>query len=124
MRSSHPTLFKIIFTLACINIGLGLNFWLTTPTFNPYQIDKAIVGTVFFGLGLGKIIFLVLKPKLKAVRIFMALEVAFMTFWGLGTSITFFQGFTSLQLLVLYLGLAIIEVWLLLEPAVNPMTET
>lgn len=124
LRYSHPNLFKSIITFACINIGLGLNFLLTNPTFNPYGIDKTIIGMIFLGLGLGKIVSLLVVYNMKAIRILMALEVAFMVFWGIGSSITFFQGRTSLQLFVLYIGIAVSETFLLLEPVVNPMTET
>lgn len=123
LRYSHPNLFKGILTFAFINIGLGLNFYFTNPTFNPYMIDKNIIGTIFFSLGMAKIVFLMFLHNPKAVRVVMALEIAFMIFWGIGTSITFFQGKTSLQLFVLYAGIATSEIFLLLEPIVNPMTE-
>lgn len=119
---THPNLYRGIMTFAFINIGLGLNFWLTNPTFNPYGVDKMLVGTVFMALGIAKLIFLNFKRNLKAVRFTMTAEVAFMLFWGIGTTITFFQGKTSLQLFVLYVGLAVNELFLLLEPAVNPIT--
>lgn len=123
IRFTHPNLYWGILTFACINIGLGLNFLFTMPTFNPYQIDKTIVGSIFLLLGLSKLIFLLLVHNLKAVRVVMALEVAFMIFWGIGTSITFFQGRTSLQLFVLYIGLAVLEITRLTEPGINPLTK-
>lgn len=122
IRRSHPNLFRGIVTFACINIGLGLNFLLTNPTFNPYNIDKLVVGTIFLALGIGKIVFLLVVYNMNAVRVLMALEIGFAVFWGVGSSITFFQGRTSLQLFVLYIGMAINETFLLLEPIVNPMT--
>lgn len=123
IRSTHPNLYYSLVVFAVINIGLGVNFLLTNPTFNPYQIDKAIIGGIFLALGLLKIIFLRLFRNLKILRLVMASEVFFMLFWGIGTTITFFRGQTSLQLFVLYAGLAALEAILLLEPVVNPMSE-
>lgn len=124
LRLSHPTLYRGIMTFAIINMALALNFFFTNPTFNPYEIDKSVVGAIFMSLGFSKIIFLNVYRSLKVVRALMTLEIMFMLFWGLGNTITFWQGKTSLQLLVLYVGMAANETWLLLEPFVNPMTET
>lgn len=120
---THPNLYRGIMTFAFINIGLGLNFLFANPTFNPYQLDKSLIGAIFMTLGVSKVLFLNVSRSLKVVRVVMAAEVIFMLFWGIGTTITFFQGLTSLQLFVLYSGLAMIELFLLQEPAVNPVTE-
>lgn len=122
LRKTHPNLYRSIMTFAAVSIGLGLNFWLANPTFNPYNIQKEIVGSIFLSLGLGKVIFLNFWRNLWMVRTIMGTEVAFMMFWGVGTTITFFQGKTSLQLFCLYVGLSVFEVWLLLEPFANPLT--
>lgn len=122
LRKSHPNLYRGITTFAIINIALGLNFFYANPTFNPYQIDKTIVGLVFLILGMSKLIFLNVHRSLKIVRFLMAAEIIFMVFWGIGSTITFFTGHTSLQLFVLYIGLAVQEIFLLLEPPANPMT--
>lgn len=124
LRLSHPTLYRGIMTFAFINVALAFNFFFSNPTFNPYEIDKAIVGTIFLGLGVSKIIFLNVCRSLKIIRLLMALEIMFMLFWGLGNTITYLQGKTSLQLFVLYVGMATSETWLLLEPFVNPLTKT
>lgn len=123
VRLNHPTLYRSIMTFAVISIGLGLNFFFTNPTFNPYQIDKAMVGSVFMALGVGKIIFLNFKRNLRMVRLIMSMSIGFMMFWGVGSSITFFQGRTSLQLFVLYTGLSALQMFLLLEPSLNPLTK-
>ena len=124
IKFSHPNLYHGILTFAVVNIALGLNFYFTNPTFNPYGIDKMIIGTIFLGLGLAKILFLVFWHKIRAVRIVMALEIGFMVFWAVGTTITFFQGRTSLQLFILYGGMVMNELFLLLEPVVNPVSAT
>lgn len=123
LRLSHPNLYRTIMVFAFISIGLGLNFIFTNPTFNPYNIPKEITGTIFLILGIGKLIFLIAVFNLKMVRVVMSLEIAFMIFWGIGTSITFFQGKTSLQLFVLYVGLSLLELFLLIEPSVNPVSQ-
>lgn len=124
IRYSHPNLYKGILTFAVINIALGFNFWFANPTFNPYNIDKTIIGTIFFVLGFGETVFLILPLRIKMIRLLMALNIGFILFWGIGTSITAFQGITSFQLFILYTGLAALQLWQLLEPVINPMTET
>lgn len=121
IRLSHPNLYKGIVTFAVIHVALALNFFFANPTFNPYGFDKNIVGAIFLILGVSKIIFLVIYRSLQAVRFVMAADIAFMVFWGVGSSITFFTGQTSLQLFVLYLGMSVSELFLLLEPPANPV---
>lgn len=123
IRLTHPNLYYSLLVFAAINIGLGLNFIFANPTFNPYQIDKAVIGSVFLALGLLKVTFLQLFRNLKILRLVMTAEVIFMMFWGVGTTITFFRGQTSLQLFVLYAGLSALEVFLLAEPIVNPVSQ-
>lgn len=86
------------------------------------MIPKEIIGSIFLALGVSKLIFLQAFRNLRMLRLAMAAEVMFMAFWGIGTSITFFRGQTSLQLFVLYAGLSSLEVFLLLEPIVNPVS--
>lgn len=122
LRKSHPTLYRSITTFALLSIALGLNFIFTTPTFNPYGIPLWIIGSIFITLGCLKLIFLNLYRNLGIVRVVMAAEVGFMVFWGIGSTITFSQGKTSLQLFVLYVGMAVFELFLMVEPFFNPMT--
>lgn len=124
IRLTHPNLYYSLLVFAFINIGLGLNFIFANPTFNPYQIDKTVIGSIFLTLGLLKITFLQLFRHLRILRVVMTAEVIFMVFWGIGTTITFFQGRTSLQLFALYAGLSALEVFLLLEPIANPVSMT
>jgi hypothetical protein len=124
LRLSHPTLYRAIMTFAILSILLGINFLLAKPTFNPYGIDYMIIGVIFIILGMGKVIFLNLHRSVRAVRILMSGEIGFMVFWAIGTTITFFQGKTSLQLFILYVGLTVFEAFLLFEPFSNPITAT
>lgn len=122
LRHSHPNLYRSITTFAVINVALALNFFGANPTFNPYEIDKNIVGGIFLLLGITKLVFLNVYRSLKIVRFTMTVEIIFMLFWGVGSTITFFTGQTSLQLFILYVGMSINELFLLIEPPVNPVT--
>lgn len=123
MRFSHPNLFRGILSMALISISLGFNFIFTNPTFNPYHIPKALTGSIFLTLGISRLIFLIIIPHLKILRGVMSIGIAWKVFWGIGTSITFFQGLTSLQLFVLYMGLSFLELFFLIEPSVNPYSQ-
>lgn len=124
LRLTHPTLYRSVIVFAFISMGLGLNFWFTKPTFNPYGVDYRITGSVFLTLGVSKIVFLVWFRNLRLIRFNMACCAGFMMFWGIGTSVTYFTGHTSLQLFVLYSGLTLLQLFLLLEPYVNPLTSS
>lgn len=119
---THPTLFRSFVVFALVSIGLGFNFWLAHPTFNPYAIPKAITGSVFFALGVFKLLAVFAFQHRKLIRVSMVLCLMFIIFWGVGTSITFFTGQTSLQLFILYSGLAALQYLLLAEPLINPLT--
>lgn len=124
LRLTHPTLYRSALVFSLISVGLGLNFLLTKPTFNPFGIDKAITGSIFLMLGSFKLVSVVFIQSLKAIRASMAVCGAWMMLWGLGTSITFFTGQTSLQLFVLYSGLTTLQVLWCFEPFLNPATGT
>jgi len=121
VRDTHPLLFRTYLTFGLVSVGLGLNFLFTTPTFNPYHLDKMLVGTTFLILGLAQIVFLTAFRRIALLRLALAANIAFEVFWGIGASFTYFQGLSSLQLTVLYLGLAFLEFWLLIE---SPVTLT
>lgn len=123
IRKSHPALYRSIMTVGCMGIALALNFWFSRPTFNPYGVPKEIIGCVFFVLGLSQVVFLNLFHKLKLVRITLAVSIVFMLFWGGSNTIQFFAGNASLQLPILYLALAVIQLPWLIESPINPMTE-
>ena len=124
IRLSHPNLYRLILFFSFISIGLGLNFLFTNPTFNPYGLDKTITGSIFLTIGTIMLFFLLVQRNLKMVRAMISISVMWQIFWGIGTSITFFQGKTSLQLFVLYMGLSAIQMFTLIEPFINPITKT
>lgn len=122
LKFTNPNLFISLITFAIISIAIAVNFQLTTPTFQQYGIPKEALGAAFGSIGLAQLFFLLVWRKLKAVRIAVVLNIAAMVFWGIGTTQTFFEGTSSLQLCVLYFGLAALQVPLLMEPYFNPVT--
>lgn len=120
---THPNLYYMLMGLAVGFALLGLTFAFTTPTFNPLSIPYPIVGTVFFVLGIAKIVFLNFYRRLNVVRVLMAIEIFVAVGWGLGSAITWGQRLSSPQLSILYLLLAFIEYRLQLEPVINPLTK-
>lgn len=123
IRKSHPALYRAIMTFACMGVALAVNFWFSKPTFNPYGVPKEYIGIVFAVLGSGLIIFLNVFHNLRLVRMMLAASVSFTFFWGLSNAQQFFAGNASLQLPILYVAISLLQVPLLIEPPVNPMTE-
>lgn len=123
IRKSHPALYRALMVLGCMGVALALNFWFAKPTFHPYGWPQEIIGLAFFLLGTSQIVFLNLFHRLKLVRITLAVSVSFMLFWGLSNAQQFFAGNASLQLPILFVTISILQVPLLLESPVNPMTE-
>lgn len=119
---THPNLYLAVTTLAAINIALGLNFVFLQPTFLIYDSPNLLWGLIFLTLGVGKLVFLNVVRKLKAVRAVMAFAVAYMIFLGVGTTTPFFEGSGSLQLPIMYLSLAALQIPLIVEPFINPWT--
>lgn len=122
LRNTHPNLYRSLMTTALIFVGLGINFLLTTPTFQQFNIPKNYIGAGFLALGLSNLLFLNLLRNLRVVRFLLVLGIGYMLFWGVGTTQTFFEGTSSLQLCILYFGLAALQAPLLLEPFFNPVT--
>lgn len=123
IRKTNPNLYLSVMMFALTNVALGFNFLLTTPTFLQFDIPKNAIGWTFMILGISLIVFLNFWRNLKIVRALLIASVAFYLFWGIGTSQTFFQGKSSLQLLILYFGMAFRLIPLILEPFTNPVTD-
>jgi hypothetical protein len=123
IRKTHPALYHSIMTLSLMSVGLAANFWTSNPTFNPYGLSKDIVGLVFFVLGFSHLVFLNIFRDLRVVRIVLATSISWTCFWGASNTLQSFAGKASFQLPILYLALAILQVPLLIEAPVNPMTE-
>lgn len=123
LRKSHPTLYHSIVTLSLMRVALALNFWTSDPTFNPWGIPKNLVGLVFFMLGAWQLIFLHVWRDLRKIRLVLALSAGVMLGWGLVNTQQSFDGKASFQLPIMYVAVAALQLMLLLEAPVNPMTE-
>jgi hypothetical protein len=123
IRKSHPALYRALMTLGCMYIALALNFWFAKPAFNPYDWPKEFIGAIFSLLGFSLIVFLNIFRELRIIRIVLAVSVSFMFFWGFSNAQQFFAGKASLQLPLLYVAVSIMQIPLLIESPVNPMTE-
>ena len=123
IRKTHPGLYLALMVLGLMGVGLALNFWFSRPTFNPYGLSKNIVGVVFFVLGFSQIVFLNILRDLRMVRLNLAISISWMFFWGVSNAEQFFAGKSSLQLPILYVTMSILQIPLLIESPVNPMTE-
>ena len=123
LRKTHPTLYHSVMTVAVASVALGFNFWYSNPAFNPFNIPKNLVGCAFFVLGTSQLVFLNWLRDLRKVRIVLAVSISWTFFWGLANTQQSFAGVASFQLPILYLAAAILQVPLLIEAPVNPMTE-
>lgn len=122
IRKSHPSLYYSIMIIAFMCIAQGFNFLLSTPTFKPYDISNDLIGSIFLVIGLSKIVFLNLYRNLFLVRLNTALGSGFLLFWGITNTQQGFMGKASFQLPIVFIGLALVNLRLLLEPSVNPVT--
>lgn len=122
IHESHPNLYFSIMTLGLMSIVLAINFWFSQPAFTPYGIHKNVVGVIFSVLGASQLVFLNVFRNLRMVRMTLAASISFMFFWGISNTQQFFNGNASLQLPILYIALSVLQIPLLIESPVNPMT--
>jgi hypothetical protein len=122
VRKTHPNLYLNITVFGLLSIALGINFWVLSPTFLIFDFPNWFWGTIFLTLGTVKLFFLNFYRCLKLVRGAMAFAVGYLLFLGLGTMQPFLEGTGSLQLPILYLGCALLQSAVLLEPFINPWT--
>lgn len=123
IRRTHPGLYHSIMTLGLTEIALAINFWTSTPTFNPYNISKNLIGIIFFILGAGQVLHLNFLRNLRLVRITLAASIAFTFAWGVANTQQSLAGRASWQLPIMYLALCILQIPLVIEAPINPMTE-
>lgn len=123
IRKSHPGLYHSLMVISIMSVSLAFNFWFSRPTFNPYGWSKYAVGVVFAVLGANQIVFLNIVRDLRAVRLTLFASISWMLFWGLSNAEQSFAGASSFQLPILYVALAVMQMPLLVEAPVNPMTE-
>jgi hypothetical protein len=124
LSQTHPNLYKAFMVYALISLALGANFIFLKPTFDPLNIPKGLIGAIFVGLGVIKLLLLNVYHSLRLLRLVMAIAIGVMLFWTGALTLDFFKlGQTSLQLPLTYLGLSVLGMPLLVEPSVNPLTD-
>lgn len=123
IRKTHPNLYWLVMILGVMDVVLGCNFIFLNPTFPIYGASNYLWGFIFLSIGFGKFISLNLYRRLRLVRGIMATAVAYMMFLALGATQPFLEGAGSLQNPILYAGLAAIQIPLLVEPFINPLTK-
>lgn len=123
LRKTHPTLYSVMMRLGIGCVALGMNFFFTSPTFNPYDIPKELIGSIFLVLGVSQVVSINFYRNLKLARLTLATTASFIVFWGIGNSEQFFAGRSSLQLPIVYIILASVLIKFITEAPVNPMTQ-
>lgn len=124
VRRTHPNLYWLLMVLSVTGIALGANFILLQPTFLIFDAPNVLWGTIFLVSSVARMIALNVYRRLRVVRATMAFSVAYMAFLAIGTGQPFWEGTGSLQLPIIYAGMALLQVPLLAEPFVNPETMT
>jgi len=109
----------MVFAVMCLL--LAANFWVATPTFDPWP-GKTAVGVIFLLIGAWQVVFLRLMPNLSMVRLGSVVTSFFLAGGGIVNSQQAFAGKASFQLPILYFALAMLHFWLLVEAPVNPYT--
>lgn len=122
LRLTHPNLYHSIMVLGIMSIALAVNFWTSNPTFDPWP-GKNAVGAIFFLIGTWYFIFTNMWRSLRMVRLGLAFSLFFFAAWGIANMAQSFAGKASFQLPIIYLALAALHYPLVVEPAVNPVTE-
>jgi hypothetical protein len=123
LKQTHPNLYRGFMAYGLLSVALGLNFLVLNPTFEPFGIPKDLCGVVFLALGLSQLVWLNVVRHTALLRLTMAATIGVMFFWAAINTAEFFRlGQTSLQLPIVFYGLAALGMPLLTEPSTNPLT--
>lgn len=123
LRKSHPGMFRSLTWFGIVQVAAGVNLWFSSPTFNPHNISKYVIASVYFVLGVSLLFFLNLRRDLRKIRLIVAISIAWSFFWGIANTQQFLNGNASLQLPIWIIGMTIAQIPWLVESPVNPMTE-
>lgn len=123
IRKTHPTLYALLMIISLGFLALSYNFFFLHPTFDPYQIPKAFVGFVYLVLGVSRLLILNRWRVIRWIRISQAFGIGWGFFWAFANLQQFFNGGSSIQLPIVLGVLFCIEIILIREPLVNPLTE-
>lgn len=128
IRNTHPNLYRLIMVFAAMFSALAVNFHFATPTFLVYHLPNDVWAACFLALGLSLAASVNLFRSLRGQSACMALAVSYLLFFAAGTSEPFLDYHlsggkpASIQLPIVYLGLAALAFPVLIEPFVNPWT--
>lgn len=121
VRQAHPNYWVSVMTFSGIYMALALNFFLLHPTFLIFNAPNRVWGTIFVLLAAGQVV-TVNMSWLPWLRRVMACSIVYMAVLAAGTSQPFLDNTGSLQLPIMYVGLATLLVPLRAEPPSNPLT--
>lgn len=123
-RLSHPGRYNVFMAISVGQFLLALNFLIMTPAFNPLGIPKLPTGIVFLAVGSVKLVYLNLTRPLKYVRTAVAVSMGMMAIWaGLQFLAVRLDRQTSYQSPILYMIIAVVEFFVLIEPFTNLTTQ-
>lgn len=124
LRKKHPFLHFVIVAFAVFEVGLGLNYWKYTPTFNPWGISKYIIGGLLVVIGGWQLVFLHLWRDWRKVQAGLIASCAVMLAWGIANTEQSFAGKASFAIPLAFVTVAFVQFRCLLESPVNLTTET
>lgn len=122
VRLAHPFLYSLLVIFAVRFMLQAVNFWTSTPTFDPWP-GKDIVAVVWFLIGSWQLVWLWALPRLGMVRWGSLVTVAAISIWGGINMRQSLAGKASFQLPIDLFTLAAIHVRMLMEKPVNPATK-
>lgn len=122
IRKTHPNLYWMVMIVAVVCVLLAANFFWLKPAFEVFHLSNYVWATAFLALGVAKILFLNVYINLHAVRMTMGFSVGYIFFFAVGTCEPWIDGEGSLQLPIIYLGMAAVQFVMLIEPFLNLWT--
>lgn len=123
LRLLHPNLWRATMTTALWMFGLGVNFLIFTPTYDIFGMPNQLWAALALLIAGTELVCLNFILVLRYVRMAMALSIWLSCVLAVGTCQPFIEGVGSLQLPIMYAGLAALQFPLLLEAPVNPWTK-
>jgi len=122
LRKTHLNLWRMVLLLALGELLLGANFLWLQPTYPIFHAPNELWGVCFVVIALAQALALLISHSLPLVRGCMSVAVAYILIVAVGACEPWLDGVGSLQLAILYAGMAVIQLPLILEPFLNPMT--
>lgn len=122
IRKTHPLLYLGVMVLAVMCILLAANFFWLKPAFEVYHLSNYVWASAFLTLGVTKLWFLNIYRSIIWIRRVMQVSFSYIFFFAIGTCEPWLDGQGSLQLPIMYFGMAAVLFLLLIEPYLNLWT--